>query len=84
MSEPDNSERTVYEFEAPTDRTLSGAIREQTHRDGLLAVGVGILLAASAWTMNVGGLVEFAMILLGGVFAGTGSERACIMWPNGD
>jgi len=77
-----DTDRTVYEFEAPTDRTLSGDVHEQDHRDGLLAVGVGIAIAAMAWTMDVGGLVEFAGILFGGVFAGTGSERARIMWPS--
>jgi hypothetical protein len=82
MTDTENSERTVYEFEAPTDRTLSGDVKEQDHRDGLLAVGVRIAIAVMAWTISIGGLAEFAMILLGGVFAGTGSERARIMWPS--
>jgi len=74
----------VYEFEVPTDRTLSRDVHEQDQRDGLLELSVGIAIVSMVWTMDIGGLTEFAMILLGGVFAGTGSERARIMWPDGD
>lgn len=84
MTQDNGPEPTVYEYEAPTDRTLSGETQEQDWRDQLFAMTAGIIIAATG--VGVYGIVHpltAGFFGIAGLFFGVGFERYQIMRPDG-
>jgi len=84
MAQKVEDEPTVYEYQAPKDKTVSGDLEEQDWRDQLFAMSAAVIIAG----LGVGmyglshPLTAFCFLIAGTLF-GTGSERYRIMRPEG-
>ncbi len=80
---PDASDATVYEYEAPKNKTLRGDVEEQDWRDQLFAMSAGVFIAAlGVVTFGVSHPGRVVCFLIAGLFIGTGQERYRIMRPD--